>query len=334
MNLAGVAQSFDGRYVCLGATLAMAGFFAGCERPATHRVQGYIEGEFVYVASPLAGALEQLPARKGAEVKTGDLLFVLESGSEKAAQEEAERRLAQGRASLEDARKGKRPSEVASIEAQLRQAQALLEFSEKELTRQEELIRGPGVTTEQELDRARSTRNQNRQRVAELEAELATARLGSRPDQVAAAEANVRALEAAVSKTEWNLSQKRQSAPQAGTVFDVLYREGEWVAAGRPVLVLLPPANVKLRAFLPEPSLGSVHLGDPVQVLVDGANTAVTGKVSFISPRAEYTPPVIYSRENRNKFVFLIEAVFEPAVAAGLHPGQPVDVEFKLPHQP
>jgi HlyD family secretion protein len=200
---------------------------SGCSRAPANRLQGYIEGEFVYVASPLAGTLEKLEVRRGAQVKKGDVLFVLESAAEKAAKEEAERRLAQGRSSLEDARKGRRPSEVESIEAQIKQAQAAFEFSESELARQEKLIRSPGVSTEQDLDRARSVRDQNRERLAQLRAELETARLGSRPDQVAAAEANVQALEAGLAKADWNLSQKRQFAPEAASVFDTLYREGE-----------------------------------------------------------------------------------------------------------
>jgi HlyD family secretion protein len=135
-------------------------------------------------------------------------------------------------------------------------------------------------------------------------------------------------LEAAVTKAEWDLSQKRQPAPQAGAIFDTLYREGEWVAAGRPVVVLLPPENTKLRVFVPEVRIGSVQVGDTLQVFVDGADGPIMGRVSFISPRAEYTPPVIYSRENRSKLVFLVEAIFEPALAARLHPGQPVEAVF------
>jgi len=190
-------------------------------------------------------------------------------------------------------------------------------------------MRTGGATTEQAVDQARSARDENRQRVAQLTADLETARLGARPDQIAAAEANVRALEAALAKAEWNLSQKHQSAPKAGLVFDTLYREGEWVAAGHPVVALLPPQNIKLRVYVPEERAGALHVGDAVQVFVDGVGGASEGKVSYISPQAEYTPPVIYSRENRKKFVFLVEARFEPAVAAQLHPGQPVDVEFK-----
>jgi len=114
----------------------------------------------------------------------------------------------------------------------------------------------------------------------------------------------------------------------AGLVFDTLYREGEWVPAGRPVVVLLPPENIKVRAFVSESRLGSLHPGDNAQVAVDGVQRRFSGKVSYISPRAEYTPPVIYSQESRDKLVFMVEVVFDPQAAADLNPGQPVDVQF------
>jgi HlyD family secretion protein len=94
------------------------------------------------------------------------------------------------------------------------------------------------------------------------------------------------------------------------------------------VVVLLPPQNIKVRAFVSETVLGGLHAGDRVQVRVDGTAETFVGKLSYISPQAEYTPPVIYSRETRAKLVFMIEAVFDPAAAARLHPGQPVEVEF------
>ncbi len=316
-----------------GAAL-LAAALAGCSPSATDRLHGYIEGDYVYVASPFAGALEELTVRRGAEVKAGDPLFTLARMPEQSARDEAEKRLGQARAALEDARKGLRPSEIEALSAALKQAQAALDLSEKELARQEKLAATPGATTEQAIERARAARDQDRQRAAQLEAELATARLGARDDQVAAAAANVQALEAALAEAEWALAQKSPRAPQAGLVFDTLYREGEWVAAGRPVVVLLPPANVKLRVFVPEPMLGALALGDPVQVLIDGVEEPVAGRLSFISPSVEYSPPVIYSRENRSKLVFLVEAEFEPAAAARLHPGQPVDVRFQPARRP
>lgn len=314
--------------VFISGTLAVLAILVGCSRSDPNRTQGYVEGEFMYVASPFAGALESLHVQRGAQVKEGDPLFWLDSTSEKAARDEAERRLAQARANLEDAKKGKRPSEIEAIKAQLKQARAAAKLSESEFTRQEELMREPGATAELEFDRARSTRDQNRQRVVQLEADLQTAQLGSRPDQVTAAEAEVRAREAALAKAEWDLAQKRQSAPKAGLVFDTLYREGEWVAAGRPVVALLPPQNIKVRTFVPETLIGTIHPGNRVRVTVDGVPKPFIGTVSYISPKEEYTPPVIYSQESRGKLVFMIEAVFDPNTATNLHPGQPVDVQF------
>lgn len=313
----------------LGSLVATLCLFSGCDRTDDHQMQGYVEGEFVYVASPLTGSLETLSVQRGTQVAVGDPLFVLDSTPERAAKEEAQSRLNQARASLEDAKKGRRPSEIESIQAQLGQAKAALALSEKDLSRQQELAQS-GASTPQDLDRARSAHDQNRQKVVQLEADLKTAQLGARSDQIAAAEANVRVLEAALAAAQWSLSQKRQAAPQAGLVFDTMYRQGEWVPAGRPVVSLLPPQNIKVRAFVPETQIHAIHSGDSVQVLIDGEQTPLAGQISYISPRAEYTPPVIYSRENRSKLVFMIEVTFSPQIAATLHPGQPVDVRLGL----
>lgn len=308
--------------------LVLATVLAGCREPSSRTVQGYVEGEFVYVSSPLAGTLQTLSVQRGVQVQAGEPLFALDDTQEKDLRDQAAEEVAQARASLDDAKKGRRPSEIASIEAQLAEAKTSLALAEQDLARQEKLAAIPGAASQQDLDRARSVREQDAQHAAQLEADLDTAKLGSRKDQITAADASVRARQALVGKADWELSQKRQAAPKAGLVFDTLYRPGEWVAAGRPVVTLLPPENIKVRAFVPETRLGAIHPGDPVRVSIDGAPAVANGKVSFISPQAEYTPPVIYSKESRGKLVFLVEAVFDPSTAAGLHPGQPVDVEF------
>jgi HlyD family secretion protein len=315
-------------WFCLAGAVSAAALLITCERPPSDRVQGYVEGEFVYVASPFAGALESLAVRRGAQVRAGDPLFALEHVSEKAARDEAERRLGQALANLDDARKGRRPTEIESIKAQLKQAQAALRLSTREVRRQEGLTAVPGAAVELEVDRARAAREQDQQRVAQLQADLNTALLGSRTDQVIAAEAEVRAREAALARVEWELGQKRQQAPKTGLVFDTLYREGEWVPAGRPVVVLLPPENIKVRAFVAEKRIGTIHPGNDAHVAVDGIGKLFSGKVSFVSPRPEYTPPVIFSQESREKLVFMVEILFDPQAAADLNPGQPVDVQF------
>jgi HlyD family secretion protein len=298
---------------------------AGCSQPDPNRIQGYVEGEFVYVAAVRSGALRSLAVERGALVKAGDPLFALDPEPESAARDEAARRVAQARASLQDLRKGQRPTEIESREAQLRQARAGLARAESDLSRAERIY-AMGSGSEEDIVRDRATRDRELATVARFEADLKTARLGAREDQITSAEANLQALERELAQAEWYLSEKRQAAPQAALVFDTLYRPGEWVAANRPVVVLLPPPNIRVRAFVPEARVGSVRVGEAVRVVVDGRPEPISGTVRFISPRAEFTPPVIYSRESRDKLVFMVEIVFDPAIAATLHPGQPVDV--------
>ena len=316
-------------FLYLGAAVALLCLIVGCNRtPAeSNMVQGYVEGEFVYIAAPLPGRLETLFVQRGAQVKGGDPLFELEDVQEKATRDEVKLRLAQIRAQLADVKKGKRPAEIESGVAQLKLARVALQFSEKELARQERLLSAKAVPA-QEVDRLRSQRDQERQRVAQLEAELVTAKLGSRGDQIAAATASMRGAEAALTRSEWDLAQKRQTAPAAGLVFDTLYRKGEWIAAGRPAVVLLPPQNIKVRTFVPQPLMAAIRLGDKVRVTVDGMPAPLVGTVRFVSPQAEFTPPVIYSKENRQKLVYMVEVGFDQETAARLHPGQPVDVRF------
>ena len=310
------------------AAMALSTVLAGCGRQASDRVQGYAEGEYVYVASPFAGQVETLSVKRGDWVKPGDPLFALECGLETAAHDEAQRRVAQAHANLEDAMEGQRPTELEAIQAQLDQARIALILSRKEAQRQDKLEK-TGATSQDEVDRAHSTFDQDGKRVAQLEATLQTAQLGSRAKQVAAAAAALKSQEAALAQADWNLAQKRQSSPSTGLVYDLLYQQGEWVPAGKPVVALLPPENIKVRAFVPEEKVGAIQPGGLVSVFVDGIGEPYVGKVSYISPQAEYTPPVIYSQTSRKKLVFMVEARFDAATAAKLHPGQPVDVEFR-----
>ena len=286
-------------------------------------LQGYVEGEYVYVAAPVAGRLETLHVARGAQVAAGTPLFVLDRSREQPARDEAAARLARAEATLADLRKGKRPSELESIEAQLAQAQAMLELSEVALERRERLVETRAASREA-VDEARAAYQRDQARVAELEAELKTAQLGARADEIQAAEAEVAAARAALAQAAWRLDQLSQPAPRSGLVVDTLYRAGEWVAADTPVVSLLPPENVKVRFFVPEPWLGAIEVGHEVQVSCDACAPHLTAVISFISPDAEYTPPVIYSREMRAKLVYLVEA--RPRRPTALRPGQPVDV--------
>ena len=305
------------------ASLALLAL-AACSRPPASGFQGYLEGEFVYVAAPLAGRLDTLSVTKGARVEAAAPLFSLEHGSEAAAAEQAAARLANARAQLADLRKGARPSEVDALNARLAAARSAAELSRLDTERQAALFRDK-VVSASDYDRVRLTHERNLRAIDDLQAQLATADLGARPDAIVAAEQQAAAALAAQTQADWAVVQKSVSAPAAALVYDTLFRPGEFVAAGQPVVSLLPPENIKVRFFVPEPALAALKPGGRVRVNLDG-HPPLDAVISFVSPQAEYTPPVLYNRENRAKLVFLVEAVFRPEVARDLHPGQPADV--------
>ena len=307
-------------------TLALLAGACGDKPPAA--LQGYVEGEYVRVAAPFAGTLVTLDTSRGAQVKAGAPLFSLEAESEDAARREAEERLRKAAALLEDLRKGKRSTEIQSSRAQLEQAEVAANLSEREWRRQLDLV-SKGFVSQSKADEARSQRDSDRKKVEQLQNDLATVQAGARPDEIRAAEAEAAAAKQALAQADWKLRQKTVAATVDGAVIDTLFAKGEFVPAGSPVISMLPPANVKVRFFVPETQLGSIRTGQKVSLACDGCGNAIDGTISFIAPQAEFTPPVIYSKDNRAKLVFLVEAKPAPQDAVKLHPGQPVDV--KLP---
>lgn len=307
-----------------GLLIAAAGM-AGCSRDASQLYQGYAEGEFVRVAAPYAGSLTLLAVQRGGQVEAGAPLFALEQDNEKAARDEAMQGLKRAEAQLENLKKGKRPVELDVVIAQREQARAALKLSMADFSRDEKLAKD-GFISSQKLDASRTVLERDRQRLKELEAQLASAKLAARVDEVRAAEAQVAAARAALVRADWSLSQKSVKAPVAGLVQDTLYVQGEWVPAGNPVISLLPPQNIKVRFFVPEARVNSLKAGQPVTLSCDGCAAPIPATISYIAPQAEYTPPVIYSKENRGKLVFMVEARPAPADATRLRPGQPLDV--------
>jgi len=307
------------------AALLAAFAFAGCSQPQPARYQGYLEGEFVYVGSPLAGRLETLAVKKGDRVAAGAPLFTLERSAELAAQRQAADQLRAAQSRLDDLRKGSRPSELAALQARLVQARVTADQAQRDLDRAESLFRTT-VISQSDFDHAQLAHQQAAQTVDDLAAQLETAQLGGRSDAIAAAAADVSAATAAKERADWNVDQKTQPAPRAALVYDTLYREGEFVGAGLPVVALLPPENLKVRFFVPEADYAALKAGDTVRVAITSRTEPLAAHVSYLSPQPEYTPPILYNRENRAKLVFMIEALFDPAAARDLHPGQPVDV--------
>ncbi len=287
--------------------------------------QGYVEGEFVYVSSPLGGQLDKISVNKGDLILAGQPLFTLERKFEKAGVDEASENLDKALNNLADKRKGRRPSEIASIKAKLRKSKAAERLAATEYKRRAALYRSRTIS-EEERDQARTDYEQATQQVREISSELKTATLGSRSDEIKAAESAVEAAKARLVQARWNFDQKAQPSPRTGLVFDTIRYEGEWVPAGKPVVSILPPENRKVRFYVPETIVGNFKIGEDLLLNYDGLTKPLPIKLTYISPQAEYTPPVIYSSQSRAKLVFMLEAYPAIDLAVMLKPGQPVDV--------
>ena len=310
---------------------AFAVLLSSCTKRQTDYFPGYAEAEYVRLATPIAGTLTKLHVQRGDKVQANAAAFVLEQDNERAAREEAMAGVSRAQAQLANLRKGRRPDEVATVQAQLAQAQAALQLSSINFTRQRKLVANKFIAPAA-IDEARAAIQRDQQRVKELQAQLRIARLGARPDEIAAAQDEVEAAEAQLAQAEWRIEQKTQRMPAAGDIADVLYREGEFVPAGSPVVSLLPPQNIKARFFVPETALGALRLGQDVTLQCDGCKAPIPAKISYVSSAPEYTSPLIYSKENRAALVFMIEARPAPEQAALLHPGQPLEVRIAGVH--
>jgi HlyD family secretion protein len=316
------------RVAGIAAALLAAMVIAACAERASTVFQGYVEGEFVNVASSQGGRLDQLSVKRGDTVKVDTPLFALEAASEAAAQRQAAEQVKAAEAQLADLRQGRRIPEQDVTRAQLDQAQVEQKRTETQLQRDEAQFAIGGISRAQ-LDDSRAAYATATARVSQLRNELTVAQLPSREQQIKAQAAQVDATRAALEQATWKLDQKSVRATVAGQVTDTLFRQGEWVAGGMPVVRMLPPANVKVRFFVPQEVVGSIALGRAISIHCDGCGAAIAASVSFVSTEAEYTPPVIFSNETRSKLVFMLEARASAQDAARLHPGQPVSVTLQ-----
>ncbi|MBT9499120.1 MAG: HlyD family efflux transporter periplasmic adaptor subunit [Zoogloea sp.] len=305
---------------------------SGCQADVETRYQGYVEGEPILVAAQQSGQLTSLTVRRGDVIASGAPLFSQDQAVEAASVSQARAQVDQTRAQLDNLATGRRPPEIAAIEAQLKDAEARQALSAGQLARQKALV-AKGFVSAESLDQARTQWARDQASVLQMRAQLATARLPGRAEERAGAQAQVAASEAALEQSAIRLAQKSQRAPAAGRVQDVYYRAGEWAAAGQPVVSILPAENIKIRFFVPESVLSALRTGQTVGIHCDGCDTPVPAVIRFISASAEYTPPVLFSEKNRHRLVYMVEAWPQPEDAVRLHPGLPVDVSLNRPGQ-
>jgi HlyD family secretion protein len=318
----------------LGALAAMGVAFALFTLPANQDAEfpGYMEADLVLVGSEQGGRVLTLAAEEGDPVKSGDAIFTLESEEQEASVAAAKARLAEAEARLADVKaETQRPDEIKVLEAALKEAEAMLQVASNNLERAQALF-AKGWTTKAQLDDAIAQHDRNEAAVAEAEKRIVAAKLPGRSDMIEAAAANAEAARHALTEAEKNLGKRKVFAPVAGTVQEVYFRPGEVVNAGQAVIALLPPRNLKVRFFVAEPERARLQVDQTVKLDCDGCPADLVAKINFISREAEFTPPVIFSREQRQKLVYLIEARPE-GPATELPAGQPVTVTLGAAQQ-
>lgn len=275
-----------------------------------HGYQGYVEGENIYLASPNSGALIKLFVHRGEQVHRGQLLCWLDDDPQLLIVKQNEADLLQAKKILLDLKKPRRTPEIDAIEAQIGEAEAQLKLAALRMSRMQSLYKKQAIDRDS-VDLAVATYEEKQQLKAEYQANLALAKLGSRQEQIKAQEKQVLALTAKFNETKWQLSQKRIYAPTDGFIFDTYFREGEFVPSQHAVLSLLPPANVRVEFFVPLSALPSLHLNQAIQFSCEGCLKTARAWINYVSPEAEYLPPLVYSRENNDKLVFRIKAKIE-----------------------
>lgn len=311
------------RILLLGVVAAGLG---GCwwDEPAG-TFQGYVEGDFLDVGAEETARLVALEVRRGDRVEAGAVLFRLDDADAAEQRREAVARLGQAQAQLADLSTGKRPEELAVIEAQAAEIAASLDLAQRDLRRYETLHEA-SVVSDARAETARERFEVFSARLKAMQAQLDVAKLAARPDAIAAAAQNVAAAEAALARVDARIARLRGTAPMAGSIQDIYFEPGEVIPAGRAVVSLLPPEKLKVRFFVPETDLSRVVLGGRVDIACDSCTGTIPARVSFVAREAEFTPPVIYSVEARAKLVYMVEAT--PDDVGPLKVGQPVDVRL------
>lgn len=298
----------------IGAAVLAWYLFGGSKHE--RQLSGYIEGESLFLAAPVAGTVGTISAQEGQRVPAGAQLFTIDPATLSAEGEQARAQVVEARTQIVSA-----AANAEQAEAEARAAAADAERARRDLGRLLSVKRDDSAAVAgKDIDAAQAT-------LKEANARLNAARqtASARRSQIAAARAQESQAKGGEREVAIRVGQLAPPAPSAARVEDIFYRPGEWVAANQPVVSLLPDDRIKVRFFVPEQEVARYRPGRTVRFSCDSCAAGLTARISFVSPRPEFTPPVIFSRDSRDRLVFMVEAL--PAKAAALMPGLPVDVE-------
>lgn len=304
-------------------------FIASCHDKSHITLQGYIDGKYTFLASAVGGKLIKLPVDRGDQVKIGQLIFSLDPEPEHSLLLKAQNQLLHDQQIFEDLQKGQRETIITAIEAQKSQVASNLSLAAITLARYQKLYK-TGSIDKATLDQATTDHQALTERLQEMESNLNEAKLGARENLITAQQALIEADKNVVNQAQWSFDQKTIKTPINAVVFDTLHQTGEYISSGQAVVVLLPKETLKVVFFVPEQYLSTLKRGENIEFDCDSCTQNYKATINFISPNTEYTPPIIFSKDSRDKLVYRIEALIEPQAAAKFNTGQPVDVFIKV----
>ena len=284
---------------------------------------GYLEADYVYAAPLTPGTLDSVAVAEGDSVAAGATLFVLRSAQQEALVRAADARVAAAQATLDNLVTGSRRQEIDVIRANLVKAEADLALARSTAERSEKLF-ATGSATQARVEQDRANLASAVAQVAQLNAQVEVAELPARDAQQVAAEANLNAAVADAERARLDLADRTVTAPVGGVVDNVFFSTGEMVGAGAPVVSIRPDGEIKARFYVGEAERAGLAVGQRVSVACDSCASGITARITTIGAEPRTTPPVIYSRDERARLVFVAEAVLDDA--GSLMPGQPVTV--------
>jgi HlyD family secretion protein len=330
------------RVWCLIGAVAAGLVVAGCRRTAEQgppRASGYVEATEVKVSSKVPGHVEKVTAIEGQRVAAGDVLVTIDPIDIDLALRQARAERDQVAAQLSLLQAGSRREDITQAEAQLAAASSDKSAADAELNaakldeaRFEQLVRAR-AGAEKQRDDAVARRQQAEARVKAADdkvraaaATLARLRAGSRPEEIQAARARVAVADAQIATLQNSLEQTTIRAPSSGIVSLRLVEPGEIVAQGKPLIVIVDLDHAWANAYVDEPLVPTLTINQSATVVTDAGNR-LPGRISFISPRAEFTPRNVQTSAERSKLVYRVKVAVDNTKGV-LKPGMPVEVEL------